>query len=143
MTYQKVTNIIASELKEFKPKRVKISLRHLRSLFEQYQLDEIAIENYCCYGDERCCWIDVEGPGHGWLWVGHDQKDMPKILWRYLKNHMAGYMDKLYKRKAFLYTRDDFYSKEKDKYLIYVIPMRDIARYDIYITFQLVEGKSE
>ena len=56
---------------------------------------------------------------------------------------MAEYMDKLYKRKAFLYTRDDFYSKEKDKYLIYVIPMRDIARYDIYITFQLVEGKSE
>ena len=93
MTYQKVTNIIASELKEFKPKRVKISLRHLRSLFEQYQLDEIAIENYCCYGDERCCWIDIEGPGHGWLWVSHDQKDMPKILWRYLKGHMAGYMD--------------------------------------------------
>lgn len=143
MTYQKVTNIIASELKEFKPKRVKISLRHLRSLFEQYELDEIAIENYCCYGDERCCWIDVEGPGHGWLWTSHDQKDMPKILWRYLKNHMAEYMDKLYKRKAFLYTRDDFYSNEKDKYLIYVIPMRDIARYDIYITFQLVEGKSE
>lgn len=145
MTYQKVTNIIASELKEFKPQRVKISLRHLRFLFEQYELDEIAIENYCCYGDERCCWIDVEGPGHGWLWTSHDQKDMPKILWRYLKGHMDGYMDKLYKRKAFLYTRDDLYSKEKekDKYLIYVIPMRDIARYDIYITFQLVEGKSE
>ena len=155
MTYQKVTNIIASELKEFKPQRVKISLRHLRSLFKQYKLDEIAIENYCCYGDERCCWIDIEGPGHGWLWTIHDQKDMPKILWRYLKGHMAEYMDKLYKRKAFLYTRtDELYKHEsslytkgdfypKDKYLIYVIPMRDIARYDIYITFQLVEDKSE
>ena len=44
MTYQKVTNIIASELKEFKPQRVKISLGHLRSLFEQHELDEIAIE---------------------------------------------------------------------------------------------------
>ena len=143
MTYQKLTNIIASELKEFKPQRVKISLRHLRSLFKQYVLDEISIKNYCCYGDEDCCWIDIEGPGHGWLWTDHDQKDMPKILWQYLKGHMAGYMDKLYKRKAFLYTRDDLYSNEKDKYLIYVIPMRDIARYDIYITFQLVEDKSE
>ena len=69
MTYQKVTNIIASELKEFKPKRVKISLRHLRSLFEQYELDEIAIENYCCYGDERCCWIDLNMVGFGSIMI--------------------------------------------------------------------------
>ena len=141
MTYQKVTNIIASELKDFKPQRVKISLRHLCSLFEQYELDEITIKNYCCCVDEDCCWIDVEGLGHGWLWTHHDQKDMPKVLWRYLKSYLHKYMNKLYKRKAFLYTRNDFYSK--DKYLVYVIPMRDIARYDIYIIFRLVEDKSE
>ena len=134
MFYQKVTNIIASELKEYRPKRVRISLRHLRSLFQQHEVNEIAIENYCCYGDERCCWIDVEGPHHGWLFASHKPEEMKDVLWQYLKGHMKSYMDILYKRKAFMYAEND--------YIYYVIPMRDIARYDIYISFQLVGDKS-
>ena len=135
MTYQKVCNIIASELKEYHPKRVKISLSHLRSLFQETQIKEIAVENYCCFGDERCCWIDIEGPSCGWLFANHKPSEMPQVLFKYVKGHMRQYMDILYKRKAFTYNTDG--------YLYYVIPMRDIARYDIYICFQLVGDKSE
>ena len=48
---------------------------------------------------------------------------------------MRRYMDSLYKRRAFIFQKDNF--------LTYVIPMRDLAKYDIYITFNLVEDKSE
>ena len=136
MTYQKLCNIIASGLKRNKPIRVKISLRHLRALFKEYQIEEIAVENYCCFGEDQCCWIDVEGPQHGWLFTDHKPEEMPDVLFKYLKGHMRKYMNILYKRKAFIYTNDK-------GYLFYVIPMRDIAQYDIYIAFSRLESKSD
>lgn len=130
MTYQKLSNTLTAELRKFKPKRVKISLKHLRYLFAQYEIEEVSIKNYCCYGEDKNCWIDIEGIDYGWLFVDHTKEEMPFILLKYLKDHIHGYMDSLYKRRAFIY--------KEDNHLIYLIPMRDIAKYDVYVSFKLV-----
>lgn len=134
MTYQKLANTLTAELREFKPIRKKISLKHLRYLFSQYEVEEICVKNYCCYGEDTCCWYDVEGIDFGWLFLDHAKEEMPSILLNYVKDHMRPYMDSLYKRRAFIY--------QKDSLLYYVIPMRDLGTYDIYITFNLVGEKS-
>lgn len=135
MTYQKLSNTLTAELRKSNPKRVKISLKHLRSLFAQYKVEEICVKNYCCYGEDKACWYDIEGTDHGWLFLDHTKEEMPSILLKYVKGHMRGHMDSLYKRRAFIF--------QKDNCLTYVIPIRDLAKYDIYITFNLVEDKSE
>ena len=132
MTYEKLTNTLSASLGRHQ--RKKISLKHLRYLFTHYKVEEICIYNYCCYGEDVACWYDVEGTDHGWLFLDHTKEEMPSILLKYVKGHMHGHMDSLYKRRAFI--------TQKDNLLTYVIPMRDLAKYDIYITFNLVEDKS-
>lgn len=134
MTYQKLSNTLTAELRKFNPKRIKISLKHLRYLFTHYTVEEICIKNYCCYGEDTPCWYDIEGMDYGWLFLDHTKEEMPSVLLNYVKGHMNKYMDSLYKRRAFIFQRDNC--------LTYVIPMRDLAQYDIYITFNLVEDKS-
>lgn len=132
MTYEKLTNTLSASLGRHQ--RKKISLGHLRYLFASYKLEEICIKNYCCYGEDIACWYDVEGTDFGWLFLEHTKEEMPSILLKYIKDHMRGHMDSLYKRRAFI--------TQKDNLLTYVIPMRDLEKYDIYITFNLVEDKS-
>ena len=135
MTYTKLINTLTAELKKYSPQRIRFSFNHLRFLFSQYKVDEINTVNYCCYGEDTPCWYDVEGPDIGWIWTNHKPEKMPQELLKYTIGQLKPYAEYLYKRKMFVYTNQAF--------LTYVIPLRDIAKYDIYITFNMVESKSE
>lgn len=134
MTYQKLCNTLTAQLKQYKPQRKGFSIKHLRYLFAHYEVQEVCIKHYCCYGEDKNCWQDVEGINYGWLHFGRKKEEMPQLLFKYVIEHCAYYLEQLYKRKIFLYS--------SKKSLSYVMPIRDIATFDIYITFKMVEDKS-
>ena len=71
---------------------------------------------------------------NGYLFKEHSSEKMPKVLYKYFHNHIKPFMNTLYKRKAFVWINN--------KHLYYIIPMRDIASYDVKICFDLVGNKS-
>ena len=135
MTYEKLTNTLTAELRKYNPSRKRFSRKFLRNLFSRYKVKEVCIEHFCCLGEDVPCWYDVEGPSHGWLFLDHKPEEMSKVLMDYVFGHFMPYEKQLYKRKIFYYRKND--------YLMITIPIRDLALFDIHISFSLVNDKSD
>lgn len=128
MLYNKLVNILYKELGHKYPRKY-FSIRYISSLFKRYKIAEVATFHYCCYGDEKSCWTDVEGINYGWLFRNYKESEMPQVLFKEVKRLCKPYLKSLYKRKIFIN-----YEKE---FLKIVIPLRDLAKYDIILIFNI------
>lgn len=138
MTYEKLVNCIYKDLRRTKPlsiTRQKLSLKRLKSVFRQDYDTNYIQKHYCCIGEDTNCWTDVEGLDYGWLFLDYPPEKMPKILYKNLMYHVRPHLSKLYGRKVFT-------AKYKDGTEVIVIPMRDFAQYDLYVSYKLGRPKS-
>ena len=105
----------------------KFSYSLLRELFQNYAVAEYVVSEYCCYGEDHCCWQEVEGETFGWIWLRKGgisrHFEIEKSLYKSLKK----YKNELYGRKIFYI--------DKGKTVWVQIPLRDIGKEDFSIIF--------
>ncbi len=105
----------------------KFSYSLLRELFQNYAVAEYVVSEYCCYGEDHCCWQEVEGETFGWIWLRKGgisrHFEIEKSLYKSLKK----YKNELYERKIFYI--------DKGKTVWVQIPLRDIGKEDFSIIF--------
>lgn len=133
MTYQKLINCLykeIGEIKNYKPDKISrpyFSFRAIRNNFFNYTNVDISIKHYCCCGDEKCCWVDIESNDYGWIWKDNNPADMPRILYNYLRDICRVYNKALHKRRIFEFDDESAHR--------IIIPFRDLAHFDIWISF--------
>lgn len=107
--------------------RKKYSVAYLKELANKYEMREFLSYNYCCYGEDCSCWIDVEGINYGWLWLNNEPEEMSKLLFDMALTTIKSHRDILYKRKMFVVENND-------KIIIYFF-LRDVIKRDYILTF--------
>lgn len=107
--------------------RKKFSIGYLKELHEKYFIQGFYEYRYCCYGEDRNCWVDVECLDAGWVWLMHRPSEMPDVIFNMAKGFKSKEKSLLYNRKIFIV--------ECDKEIDVIIPMRDVKRVDYIITF--------
>lgn len=99
----------------------------LRELFRTYTVLEYVVSEYCCYGEDICCWQEVEGENFGWLWLRKRGLSWQFEIEKSLYNSLKRYKKELYNRKIFYLDLEQ---------VIWVqIPLRDVAKEDYSIIF--------
>lgn len=132
MNAYKLNNIIKKDLlKSFKNDEItkeKFSYHKLNDLFKNYSVHEFLFKSYCCYGEDFCCWIDEES---SWMRLSNKKaseydlnREMYKTIKRLVKDTFQGNENK---RTVFI--------AENDNTVVYAIPMRDVNKQDIFISF--------
>lgn len=105
-------------------KKVRYSRTLLRNLFNTYDCIEFCWLHYCCYGEDKNCWIDEDV---NWMY-DYSQKTINKKL----QQRVFSLINKLpksgYNLKIFI--------TETDNHITVVIPLRNIYQYDLYISFK-------
>lgn len=99
----------------------------LRELFQRYAVAEYVVSEYCCYGEDHCCWQEVEGETFGWIWLRKGGISRHFELEKSLYSSLKRYKKELYNRKIFYV--------ETNKMVWVQIPLRDIAKEDYSIIF--------
>lgn len=107
--------------------RKKYSVGYLKELANKYEMREFLEYSYCCRGEDHNCWIEVEGIDYGWMFLDHEEAEMPKVLFDHALGILKHYRKTLYKRKMFIVENDD-------KITAYVF-LRDICKNDFILTF--------
>ena len=130
MNKYKLGNIIRKDMLDgFNKNEVskhRFSFGYLNKLCKKYKISEYTIHNYCCYGEDICCWVDAE---HTWMSNEYlSDKELNERIYKNVKHIIKSLNVNIFKRKIFV--------SENDKYIIYCFPMRDISREDIYLVFE-------
>lgn len=135
MTRYKLYNSVRQSLIKkfgFKPhqiKQVSFSYKLLQDLLNSYRCEYI-IDNYCCHGEDFCCWQDVDSS-----WVRLSNRNEIKVnrvcfksfkdAVKYIKKSNKDFS--IYDRKMFLCER---------KGVVWVlIPLRDVCNDDFAFCF--------
>lgn len=136
MNRYKLSNIIKKKLlSRFSSSDIKsqtFSYKVIHDYFKQYGLVEWCVDSFCCYGEDNCCWQDVE---NGWILNSSKYKNITdlseknQIVYSYLKRFIRGSCNKeeLGKRTMFICENEDS--------LWVVLPLRDKIKQDIYLVF--------
>lgn len=132
----KLSNTIKKKLlKRFSSSEIvshRLSYKLIHDYFKKYALVEWCTDHFCCYGEDKCCWQDIE---NGWILNSNKYKDVSdlgeknQIVYSYVKRFIKGSCnpDDIRKRIVFVC--------EKEQYLWVVIPLRDIIKQDVYLIF--------
>lgn len=104
-------------------KKVRYSRKLLRDFFDNHDCVEYCWFHYCCYGEDKNCWIDEDV---NWM-SGYSQKALNKTLMRRTFRLMNGLPKSGYNINIFVV--------ETDKNITVVIPLRNLYKYDLYISF--------
>lgn len=99
----------------------------LRELFQKYAVQEYVVSDYCCRGEDHCCWQEVEGETFGWIWLTKGGISRHFALEKSLYDSLKRYKKELYSRKIFYIDTCSFIWVE--------IPLRDVAKSDFTIIF--------
>lgn len=130
MTTYKLYNSEKRELIKkfgFKPhqiKQISFSYTLLHNLIEKY-LCEYIISHYCCYGEDICCWKDLET-----CWMSEKGLERNRVCLSDFRSVVRKIEDKsfsVYKRKMFIC--------EKKNSIWVIIPLRDIIKQDFGFCF--------
>lgn len=134
-TYKLNTTIKRDLIKRYKDRKEKVDIKtqkfsysFLNNLCKKYEIWEFCIFHYCCYGEDRNCWIDEDSC---WIRSAHPNKDF-KYINRIIYNSIK-HLDKY--NKVNLCKRTVFVC-ETDKYIEFCLPFRDIDKSDYYIIFK-------
>lgn len=99
----------------------------LRELFQKYAVEEYVVSEYCCRGEDHCCWQEVEGETFGWVWLTKGGISRHFAIEKSVYNSLKSYKNELYNRKIFYVDLGN---------IIWVqIPLRDVAKKDFSIIF--------
>lgn len=127
-------------LKTFKNSEIskkKFSFTLLNNLFNAYECSEYLINYYDTWEEDRCNWQDVES---SWLsYENPDSKTLNKRIYKDVKQQFYYYDNKHIRHKINMYKRNLFIG-ENNKYLVVIIPLRDIKNIDIVISFNKSEN---
>lgn len=110
----------------------RLSYKLIHDYFKKYALVEWCTDHFCCYGEDKCCWQDIE---NSWILNSNKYKDVSdlgeknQIVYSYVKRFIKGSCnpDEIRKRIVFVC--------EKEQYLWVVIPLRDKIKQDVYLIF--------
>ena len=109
-------------------KKQRFSFKYLNELCNTYKIDEYTIWNYCCYGEDKNCWIDVES---SWMRDKYiSDKDLNKRIYSSIKRSILDDF-KDYKNIG----KINIFIGESDDAIFLCIPMRDKRKYDFWICF--------
>lgn len=135
MTRYKLYNTIRQNLIKkfgFKPHQVKqisFSYKILQELLNKYKCEYI-IDNYCCYGEDFCCWQDVESS-----WLRLDKRSDKVVNQLCLKDFKCDLKYIVKENKMFsIYDRKMIISERKDTIWV-LIPLRDLCKKDFAFCF--------
>lgn len=142
MTTYKLSNTVKKDMlrsvksSKGQVNKQKLSFAYLNDLFNTYPVVEWDIERYCCYGEDRSCWIDCES---SWLSLIHKN---PFCLNREIYMSIKGTLNRTFKNKTELGKRSMFTAeivKQGRRYLNVCIPLRDKMKFDYWIVFRADE----
>lgn len=111
-------------------RKKQFSFALINNLCKTYPLTEYLIEYYCCYGEDKCCWIDEE---LNWMRnIYKDKKSLNRQAYKDIKkilnsNHRWEPKVDIGKRKIFI--------GENKKIILLYIPLRDVRQKDILLSF--------
>ena len=135
MNKYKLYNTVRKELINtfgFKPhniKQISFSYKVLRELLEKYYCEYI-VDNYCCYGEDTCCWQDVESS-----WLRTTKRNNKEVNQLCLKDFKSDLKHIIKENKLFsIYDRKMIISERKDTVWV-IIPLRDVYRKDYAFCF--------
>lgn len=55
-------------------------------LFDKFLKCSYAEYSFCCYGNKRSCWVDIEGQDFGWMFLDFNDDDLEGIREALLKD---------------------------------------------------------
>lgn len=131
MNKQKLYNIIRKELDNRYSntsaviKKQKFSFKFLKSLFNDYELEEWTENSYCCYGEDICCWIDENT-----CWWPDSIKNNSIRQYRNIKNSINRILTPEQIKKW------NIYKVEINNYIILWLPMRFTSTVDMALAFK-------
>lgn len=101
----------------------KFSFSLLNSLCKKYKVQECLINYYDLYGEDYCCWQE------NLISLGNNlnKENTNQYIYKELKHYFNKYVSNIGQRKIFM--------TESEKFIVYIIPLRDVELIDIIISF--------